>query len=268
MNINRIIKVFLLLNTCFLASKCKKIENCDIWNKVFKCFRVSGNNTYCYVTNPNNGTTFCCGDTLNFNNFEKNNFENCISYSIEDHNKFLQKLFVLSSVLLICIVIGMVICEAREENGGILCTRRSLALQEPTHRHGIPPSVRLSRSTAPTYQLDLPPSIRHARSAEITHQLDLPSSVRNAISAESSTYQLNIPPYVRYEQSDLNFFTRTHQSNPMPELNGQTRHLLTGRPAIVEYLPSHISGIWSEIRSNIQSEISPKIQSGIRPTRV
>ena len=114
MNMNRIIKLFLLLNNCFLESNCIKIKKCAIWNKISKCFRVSGNNTHCYETTPNG--TFCCSDTLKFNDDSEINFEKCISYSKHEHNIFLQKIFVLSVGLLICIVIGIIICYCRTHN--------------------------------------------------------------------------------------------------------------------------------------------------------
>ena len=108
---NQIIKSFLLLNNCFLASNCIEIEKCAIWNKISKCLRVSENNTHCYETKHNG--TFCCSDTLNFDDDSEINFEKCISYSKEEHNIFLQKLFVLSVGLLICIFIIIIISYCR-----------------------------------------------------------------------------------------------------------------------------------------------------------
>ena len=116
MNINQIIKLFLLLNNCFLASNIT-IEKCAIWNKISKCFRVSGNNTHCYETKPNG--TFCCSDTLNINDFSTDseiNLEKCISYGEDGHKIFLHKLFGLSMGLLICILIGVIICYCRTHN--------------------------------------------------------------------------------------------------------------------------------------------------------
>ena len=104
MNMNKIIKLFLLLNNCFLASNIT-IEKCAIWNKISKCFRVSANNTHCYETKPNG--TFCCSDTLNINDFSTDseiNLEKCIIY-----NEVEEKLFVLLMALLIYIVIGIII---------------------------------------------------------------------------------------------------------------------------------------------------------------
>ena len=89
---NQIIKPFLLLTHCFLALNCVKVEKCGLWNQISKCFRVSGNNTHCYETKPNG--TYCCTDTLIFNDSEIN-FENCVSYSDNEHNIFLLKVFVV-----------------------------------------------------------------------------------------------------------------------------------------------------------------------------
>ena len=120
MNRNQIIKLLLFLNNCFLVSNIK-IEKCSFWNKISKCFRISGgNNTHCYETKLNG--TFCCSDTLNFNDFsiiensEILNLEKCISYGEDEHDIFLQKLFVLSVGLLICIVIGIIIFYCRTHN--------------------------------------------------------------------------------------------------------------------------------------------------------
>ena len=116
---NQIIKPFLLLTHCFLALNCVKVEKCGLWNQISKCFRVSGNNTHCYETKPNG--TYCCTDTLIFNDFftddnSEINFEKCVSYSENEHNIFLLKLFVLSIGLLICIFISMIICYCHTHN--------------------------------------------------------------------------------------------------------------------------------------------------------
>ena len=110
---NQIIKPFLLLTYCFLALNCIKVEKCGLWNQISKCFRVSGNNTHCYETKPNG--TYCCSDTLIFNDSEIN-FENCVSYSDNEHNIFLLKVFVLSIGLLICIFISMIIFYCHTHN--------------------------------------------------------------------------------------------------------------------------------------------------------
>ena len=109
MNMNQIIKFFLILNNCFLASNIK-IEKSTNWNKISKCFRVSENNTHCYETKPNG--TLCCRGTLNINDFSTDseiNLEKCIIYDEVEHNIIREKLFVLLMALLIYFVIGIII---------------------------------------------------------------------------------------------------------------------------------------------------------------
>ena len=126
---NQIIKPFLFLTFCFLASNCIKVEKCTLWNHISKCF------THCYETKPNG--TYCCSDTLILNDFSTNdnsevNFEKCVIYSEKnEHNFFLLRAFVLSMGLLISIPISITICFCcahiipyrRKYNGAVLISR-------------------------------------------------------------------------------------------------------------------------------------------------
>ena len=188
MDINKIIELYLLLNTCLLASNCIKIEKCAIWNKISKCFRLSRNNTHCYETKPNG--TYCCTESLIFNDFYMDdnseiNFEKCISYSENEHNKFVHKVFVLLMGLSISIPIGIIICCCcthqfdieKQEDGLIVVAVENIPNSPPSTAIALT-RTRSLRSNSSLNRSNSTPTKRRSNVMETLFNLDTPSEAK------------------------------------------------------------------------------------------